>query len=68
MGSNPTHSSSSFFLGKRAVLGIVDLFVVPLPLFLVVDTHMVYAVCTIELLTIPNGWKIGEYNEQFDWV
>ena len=27
-----------FFLEKRAVLGVVDLFVVPLPFYLLVDT------------------------------
>jgi hypothetical protein len=35
VGSNPTQGSSSFFLGKR---GVGDLFVVPLPFYLVVDT------------------------------
>ena len=30
--------SSSLSLEKRAVLGVVDLFVVPLPFYLVVDT------------------------------
>ena len=43
VGSNPTWESSSFFLGKkvyfilwekRAVLGIVDLFALPLPIYL----------------------------------
>ena len=34
--------SSSFFLGRRrAVLGVVDLFVVPLPLYLVIDTYTI---------------------------
>ena len=41
VGSNPTHGSSSFFLGNKElswVLYLVDLFVVPLPFYLVVDT------------------------------
>ena len=39
VGSNPIKDTSSVSLEKTGVLGRVDMFALPLPFYLIVDTH-----------------------------